>query len=403
MNDLEKRLAALSPEKRRLLERRLGRSKTAEHPTEEDGPRPGLSGRRTSRPPRPLEFSLFFFSADGSAEDPGAGRYHFLLECARQADSLGFSAVWTPERHFQDFGGLYPNPSILSAALAVHTERLQIRAGSLVLPLHHPVRVAEDWAVIDNLSGGRAALSLATGWHPADFVIRPEAYAERKDALYRDLDILRRLWRGEALTMPGGDGEAYEVRTLPQPVQASLPIWITSSGSAETWKRAGEAGANILSSLAAQPFEDLERKIEAYRRAREEAGHAGSGVVSLMLHAFLGDDIAEVKHRVREPLSDYLRTHLKQRDSFLQLPAITEADKEALIPMAFEHYVNSASLVGTAESCAAILDDLSAIGVDDIACLCDFGLDLESTQASLERLDALRRQHASKAGQEIPG
>src|SRR5215217_9633370 len=90
-----------------------------------------------------LDFSLFFFSSDGSTNKPD--KYNLLLDCARFADAAGFRAIWTPERHFQEFGGLYPNPSVLAAALAMITKRIQIRAGSVVLPLHNPVRVAEEW------------------------------------------------------------------------------------------------------------------------------------------------------------------------------------------------------------------------------------------------------------------
>ena len=85
------------------------------------------------------------------------------------------------------------------AAVAVVTERVQIRAGSVVLPLHHPIRVAEAWSVVDNLSNGRVALAMASGWQPNDFVLRPENHGRAKDALFRDLDTVRRLWRGETV------------------------------------------------------------------------------------------------------------------------------------------------------------------------------------------------------------
>src|SRR3954471_23143566 len=118
-----------------------------------------------------MDLSLFFFADNAAAGDP----YSLLLASARFADANGFTAVWTPERHFHAFGGQYPNPAVTGAAVAAVTERIQIRAGSLVLPLHHPVRVAEDWAVIDRLSGGRVGLSFATGWHADDFVFAPQS------------------------------------------------------------------------------------------------------------------------------------------------------------------------------------------------------------------------------------
>src|SRR6185295_4692031 len=113
---------------------------------------------RSAAPParpadRPLHFSLYFFGhyeAEFSAD-----KYDLVLAASRYADRHGFSALWFPERHFHPFGGFCPNPSVLAAALARETERIALRAGSVVLPLHHPVRVAEEWALVDNLSGGR--------------------------------------------------------------------------------------------------------------------------------------------------------------------------------------------------------------------------------------------------------
>ena len=84
-----------------------------------------------------MDFSLFYFA---SAEvGKSAEKYRLLIEGAKFADTHGFAAVWTPERHFHEFGGLYPNPSVTSAAIATVTERIQIRAGSVVLPLHDPL------------------------------------------------------------------------------------------------------------------------------------------------------------------------------------------------------------------------------------------------------------------------
>ncbi len=89
------------------------------------------------------DFSLFFWGNDDAV---GPGKYRLLLDSARYADSRGFRAVWTPERHFHAFGGPYPNPAVTGAAVAAITSNLDIRAGSCVLPLHHPARVAEEWA-----------------------------------------------------------------------------------------------------------------------------------------------------------------------------------------------------------------------------------------------------------------
>ena len=120
----------------------------------------------------PMRFGLFYF-AEGNSNEPGCEIYRLYLEGAKLADELGLAAIWTPERHFTDIAAAYPNPSVLSAALAPITRQINLRAGSVVLPLHNSVRVAEEWAIVDNLSGGRVGISFAPGWIPEDFVLAP--------------------------------------------------------------------------------------------------------------------------------------------------------------------------------------------------------------------------------------
>src|SRR2546429_2878180 len=145
-----------------------------------------------------MDFSLFYFAND-VADDTGGGRYDLLLDGARFADEHGFSAVWTPERHFHPFGGLYPNAALTGAAVAAVTRRIGIRAGSVVLPLHNPIRVAEEWSVVDNLSNGRVGLSFASGWHARDFALMPENYAARKEVMARGIATIKKLWAAEAV------------------------------------------------------------------------------------------------------------------------------------------------------------------------------------------------------------
>lgn len=340
-----------------------------------------------------MRFSLFFFSADGAVA--GAEKYRLVLDCARFGDRHGFDAVWTPERHFVEFGGLYPNPAVLGAALAVATQRIQIRAGSVVLPLHHPIRVAEEWSVVDNLSGGRAAISCASGWHPDDFVLAPEDYADRKNLMIRNIDLIRRLWAGESVMFPGIHGDGVPVRMLPRPVQPSLPIWVTTSGNVETWELAGDLDAHVLATLGNQTIEELGSKVARYREARARRGHdPAAGIVTIMLHTHIGPDPDVIRARVREPLAEYLRTHLAQRDRYVQIDRITERDKQALADLAVEHYLEHASLLGTPQSCSQRIDRLASVGVDEIACLLDFGLDPSHVLAGLEPLDAVRAAHA---------
>src|SRR5439155_21633152 len=128
-----------------------------------------------------IELGVMFFNGTDTEEDD---RYRLVLETARFADRHGFSSIWVPERHYTRFGGLYPNPAVLHAALARETQQIRLMAGSMVLPLHHPLRAAEDWALVDNLSHGRVGISIASGWNPDDFAMHPERYDDRHPRVF---------------------------------------------------------------------------------------------------------------------------------------------------------------------------------------------------------------------------
>jgi natural product biosynthesis luciferase-like monooxygenase protein len=151
-----------------------------------------------------MEFSLFYFASD--SREHAADRYQLLLDGARFADRNGFTAVWTPERHFHPFGGQYPNPSVTGAAVSAVKQRVHVRAGSVVAALHHPLRIAEDWSVVDNLSHGRVGVSFASGWNSKDFAFVPDNYGGRWSVMDNQIDQVRRLWRGEKISIKVGEG-----------------------------------------------------------------------------------------------------------------------------------------------------------------------------------------------------
>lgn len=342
-----------------------------------------------------MDFSLFYF-ANNSRELDG-DRYRLLLDGAKFADRNGFSAVWTPERHFHEFGGLYPNPSVTGAAVAAVTERIQIRAGSVVAPLHNPLRIAEEWSVVDNISGGRVGLSFASGWHAVDFALKPENYENRRQVLIDYTEQVRRLWRGEKIDVVDGTGKPQQVGVFPPPVQPELPVWITSAGGVETFRNAGRAGAGLLTHLLGQDLGELEAKIAEYRAASVEH-HGKEGHVVLMVHTFLGEDEDEVRELVRGPMSDYLRSSLglllgSQQGSARKIDPSTlrEKDVDFLVQRAFERYYEDGALLGTVDKTRKIVDRAAGIGVDEIACLIDFGLPQQTVLSGLNHLNALRQ------------
>lgn len=357
-----------------------------------------VSSHATSRSQsqKPIDFSLFYFASEDTAT--GADAYRLLLEGAQFADTHGFEAVWTPERHFHAFGGLYPNAAVTSAGLATITNRINIRAGSVVVPLHHPIRIAEEWSLVDNLSQGRVGIACASGWHANDFVFFPENYANRKDAMIEGIEMIQKLWRGEHITSIGGAGNEVEVRLFPRPVQSALPIWFTAAGNPETFVKAGEIGANVLTHLLGQSLEDVAERIQLYRASLAEHGHdPQAGRVTLMLHTFIDDDLEIVQEKVRIPFTNYLRSSINLIHHLIQsfnlsfdLNNMSDQDMDALLQFAFDRYFETSALFGTPATGLTMIDRLKEMGVDEVACLIDFGVDVDSVLNSLPRLNELR-------------
>ena len=347
-----------------------------------------------------LQLGIMFWGQDDRAQDE---RYRLFLELVKQADAAGFSSVWIPERHFHAFGGNYPNPSLLAAAAAVSTKRISIRSGSVVLPLQNPLRVAEEWAVVDNLSNGRVALSIASGWHKNDFVLAPDAFEDRGKVMLDGIDLVRHLWRGGTTELPNGKGEPTLVKTLPRPVQKELPIWLTAAGRVETFRTAGERGFNVLTHLLGQDIPGLAAKIAAYRQARKRAGH-DAGHVTLMLHTFVHEDADYVRRVVREPFTKYLEQSVDlftplYRELGLDPSNLSAKDKQTLLEFAFERYFSTSGLFGTPASCRELMAKVSAAGVDEIACMVEFGVDQELVLEGLRYLTQLLELDDSFAAQ----
>ncbi|MFC6584912.1 MupA/Atu3671 family FMN-dependent luciferase-like monooxygenase [Sulfitobacter aestuariivivens] len=357
---------------------------------------------------RAIDFNLFYW---GNDDGVGPKKYELLLEGAKFADAHGFNAVWTPERHFHAFGGPYPNPSVTGAAVAAVTQNLDIRAGSCVAPLHHPARIAEEWAVIDNLTNGRVGLAIASGWQPDDFVLRPEnTPPENKPAMYATIDQLRQLWAGEAVAFPKKDGTPHAVLTQPRPVSKELPIWVTTAGNPQTWKEAGEIGANVLTHLLGQTVEEVAGKIEIYHAALREAGHDPADFkVTVMLHTYLAGTREEAEEIARAPMKDYLRSaaglikqyawafpafkkpHGATNPFEIDLEGLSAEEMDAILEFAFQRYFNDSGLFGTIDDGVARTEELKAIGVDEVACLIDYGIAPDVVMEGLKPLAEVLR------------
>jgi alkanesulfonate monooxygenase SsuD/methylene tetrahydromethanopterin reductase-like flavin-dependent oxidoreductase (luciferase family) len=194
--------------------------------------------------------------------------YQEALDFTRQAEAAGIDYIWLSEHHFVD-DGYCPSVMPVAAAVATRTTRIRIGTKVMLLPFHDPVRLAEDVAVVDVLSGGRLELGLAAGYRRAEFDGFAIPRAERGARMRESLDVLTRALRAEPFTHRGRFHNYGEVRIVPPPIQRPIPLWLGGRTPAAIG-RAARRGAHLA--LADFVLEHCEADYAVYAAALQAAG-----------------------------------------------------------------------------------------------------------------------------------
>ncbi|WP_421994426.1 LLM class flavin-dependent oxidoreductase [Reyranella sp.] len=239
---------------------------------------------------------------------PGLGErwdtpYRESLELAREADRLGFDSIWASEHH-GEADGYCPSPVVACAALAAAAPRCRIGQGVALAPLHgHPLRLAEDLSVVDNLSGGRLEIGLGQGYRPAEFESFGWNYATRTRAFEESLDVLGLAWRGERFDY---EGRIYQVKSgllRPPPLQPGpLPLWIGAAAPKARARAVRHRAGLIVAPLI--ELKHLARQIESFDAEAERQG-AGPLPHALMREVLVGQSAADAIERHR-PFIDHV-------------------------------------------------------------------------------------------------
>lgn len=217
-----------------------------------------------------MEFGVFYLLPVGPQQSTQE-RYRETLEQIFLADELGFNTVWLAEGHFQIDRCATPTPQLLNAAIAARTERIHLGTAVTLLPIHNPLRVAEEAAVLDVLSGGRVELGVGRGFFNLHFTAYGVSYDERTERLAEGLEVLRRAWADQPLTYAGRYYDYHDIPVTPKPIQgAALPIRIATE-SDESIEFAAQRGLPILTATASSRWEKLHRLTQKYRDLRTEA------------------------------------------------------------------------------------------------------------------------------------
>lgn len=327
---------------------------------------------------------MYFSSAKNKTGD----KYQFLKDTVKKADKSGFKAIWIPDRRTNAIGGIVPNSAQLCGAMAMITEKIRLRSGSVILPLHHPIELAEEMSVADNLSNGRVDLSVTTKGDTRDFITESHS-----DQLANDgIKVFNKLWAGKEVSYKDNKGELKKTTIDPAPVQNKLNIWITCGGkNKERFAEAGARGYNVLTALLIQSDDELRENIQIYREARAANGlDPHEGIVSLMVHTFVGETDEKVKSIVKEPFTEYIASSVQQWSHMSRkVENLDEYDREKMLDYAFEQYFHSAALFGSVANCKEKMKGFKKLGINELACLIDFGPSPEEVMGSLELLSKL--------------
>jgi alkanesulfonate monooxygenase SsuD/methylene tetrahydromethanopterin reductase-like flavin-dependent oxidoreductase (luciferase family) len=256
------------------------------------------------------------------------GTAEVLCEQAEHAERLGFHSLWLPEGHFSGAGAI-PQPLLWHAAIAARTRRLRLGTTSYLLPIRHPLQVAEEVAVLDRLSGGRVILGVGRGFRPALFSAFDVDRATKRDRFEAALTMMREAWAGRPVAAEG-DAPGAPALLAPLPVQQPHPpIWVAAFGP-KALEQAGRLGLPYLAS----PIE-TEAAITANYAAHRETlalhGHdAASLAVPIMRTVFAHADAAVVS-RVRDALQRQAMALAHSGSAVLRRSGSADAEEFAIL------------------------------------------------------------------------
>jgi alkanesulfonate monooxygenase SsuD/methylene tetrahydromethanopterin reductase-like flavin-dependent oxidoreductase (luciferase family) len=208
---------------------------------------------------------------DGPVPDYYGRLFEQVIEC----EKLGFDQAWVTEHHFGGYGGILPHPPTFLSALAGKTSRIRLGVAIAVLPFHNPLELAESYAMLDVVSGGRLDFGIGKGSEPVEY---RKFGANRDEATQRfkeSSEIIRQAWSDEPVNFTGEFYKFNNVNILPKPVQRPHPrIWVAATRTEETFRTAGIDGFDLMTVPFVHPSTDaLRALVKMYRDELSQAGH----------------------------------------------------------------------------------------------------------------------------------
>ena len=260
-----------------------------------------------------MEFGMFheFPALPGRSE---ADAFDEALAQVDAAERWGLDAMWLAELHGDPQRSVLSDPLGIANAIAVRTRNIKIGIAVQVLPLCHPLRLAEEAATVDQLSRGRLIFGVGRSGVVRTYEDYGISYAESRDRFAETLEIIKRAWTQDPFCYEGQYYSFKDVTLVPKPYQRPHPPIRIAAASADTFPAIGELGCPIFVAVRHGTFSELVPSIKAYREAWRASGHPGEGEVYLRVPAY----IAETEERARSELRDSLM-HFFQRQAALAI------------------------------------------------------------------------------------
>jgi alkanesulfonate monooxygenase SsuD/methylene tetrahydromethanopterin reductase-like flavin-dependent oxidoreductase (luciferase family) len=308
---------------------------------------------------------------------PGLGRsapqfYAELIDQAILAEELGYESFWVAEHHFHEYG-IVPAPAVLLSAIAQRTETLRLGTAVVVCPFHDPRVVAEQYALLDVLSGGRLNFGAGSGYLPHEFAGFGVDPADKRERFDESFDIVRRLWRGERVTAHGAHHQLDDVAINVSPLQQPTPPTWTAVIRADAAPFVARRGESVMGiPYALERIGAVHEMLTAYHDAHREAGHdPATADVTLAWHTYVAATVDEAIADTRDAMHQYTSTRLYA----------TSQDKT------FEElYENGLLLIGDAAYVRERIAELGDAGMTRMLTLTNFGaLPHERVTASMRR------------------
>ena len=317
-----------------------------------------------------MHFGIFLEERRPGSTDLAA--FQETLELADAAEAWGLDGVWLGEIHFNPIRSVSSAPLALASFIAARTRRIRMGLTVQVLPLGHPLRIAEEAATVDQLSEGRFDFGIGRSGSPRAYDILGIPYGESQARFEECLQVILTAWKGERFSYHGRYYHFDNVLVGPRPYQLPHPPLRMASNSKETFPVVARLGLPLFVGLRDLDIPELRLRIADYRAAWREAGHPGDGDVCLRIPIYAAPT---QKEAVEEPYENF--TYFFQRHAELTRSGMGRADTgpadrrqakfEQLTQLSYETILETRVAVGTApallERLGVLREELGLTGV----------------------------------------